>query len=121
MGNEVEFSAPAHSLLMKTKAIQSEHQENKNRSASIQALPQVARKKRYTKLDFATLASPEANKKLNFSKLRLATLAQSGANEEPNPSHEEKKDDSQMNLVEDVTRETGSIGSKAARNSPNND
>jgi hypothetical protein len=39
MGNEVEFSAPTHNLLMKTKAIQSEHQENKYRSASIQASP----------------------------------------------------------------------------------
>ncbi|CAK9252092.1 unnamed protein product [Sphagnum jensenii] len=39
MGNELEFSAPAHILLMKTKAVHSEHQENKNRSASIQASP----------------------------------------------------------------------------------
>jgi hypothetical protein len=34
MGNEMEFSAPAHSLLMKIEAVQSEHQEIKNRSAS---------------------------------------------------------------------------------------
>ncbi|CAK9200940.1 unnamed protein product [Sphagnum troendelagicum] len=65
MGNELEFSAPAHSLLMKTEAVHLEHQENKNRSASIQASLQAARKKRYTKLNFAILASPRANDDLN--------------------------------------------------------
>jgi hypothetical protein len=74
MGNEIEFSALAHSLLMKTEAVQSEHQENKNRSASIQASPQAARKKRYTKLNFAILAS-------------------SGINEDPSLGREEKEDD----------------------------
>jgi hypothetical protein len=74
MGNEMEFSAPAHSLLMKTKAVQSEHQENKNRSASFQASPQAARKKRYMKLNFATLAS-------------------TGAVKEPSPGQEEKEND----------------------------
>jgi len=97
MGNEMEFSAPAHSLLMKTEAVQSEHQENKNRSASFQASPQAARKKRYTKLNFATLAS-------------------SRANEEPNPRREEKEDDPQGSLEIDEGRETRSFGSKAARN-----
>ncbi len=59
---------------MKTEAVQSEHQENKNRSASIQASPQAARKKRYTKLNFAILAS-------------------SGINEDPSLGREEKEDD----------------------------
>jgi hypothetical protein len=45
MNNEVEFSAPAHNLLMKTEAENLARQENKNRSASIQASPQAARKK----------------------------------------------------------------------------
>jgi len=63
MRNKMEFSAPAHSLLMKTEAVQSEHQEIKNRSASFQASPQAVRKKRYTKLNFAILASSEANEK----------------------------------------------------------
>jgi hypothetical protein len=117
MGNEVEFAASAHNLLMKIGAIQSEYQEIKNRTASTQASPQAARKKRYTKLDFAILASPEINRKLNFSKLRLVTLAQAGAKEDHNPSHEEKNVDPQMDLMEEATKETGSIGTKAARNS----
>jgi hypothetical protein len=37
MGNELEFSALAHNLLMKIEAVHSEHQENKSQSASIQA------------------------------------------------------------------------------------
>jgi len=39
MSNEVEFSSPTHNLLMKTEVVHLKHQENKNRSASIQALP----------------------------------------------------------------------------------
>jgi len=61
MGNELEFSASAHNLLMKTEAMHSEHQESKNRSASIQASLQAVRKKRYTKLNFALLALPVEN------------------------------------------------------------
>jgi hypothetical protein len=97
MGNEMEFSAPAHSLLMKTEAVQSEHQEIKNRSASFQASPQAARKKRYTKLNFAILAS-------------------SGANEEPNSRRDDREDDPLGGLETVEGRETGSFGSKAARN-----
>jgi hypothetical protein len=118
MGNEVEFAAPAHNLLMKTGATQSEYQETKNRTASTQASPQAARKKRYTKLDFATLASPETNRKLSFSKLRLATLDQDGTKEDHNPSLEGKHVASQKDGMEEATKETGSIGTKAARNSP---
>ncbi len=97
MGNEMEFSAPAHSLLMKTEAAESEHQENKNRSTSFQASPQAARKKRYTRLNFAIMAS-------------------AGANEEPSLGREEKEDDSQGSPELDKGREMGSFGSKAARN-----
>ncbi len=96
MGNELEFSAPAHSLLMKTEAVQSEHQENKNRSTSIQASPQATKKMRYTKLNFAILAS-------------------SGTNEDLNPGPE-KEDDPQGSPEKDMVREAGSFGSKAARN-----
>jgi hypothetical protein len=39
MSNEMEFSAPAHNLLMKTEATISEHQESKNCSTNIQASP----------------------------------------------------------------------------------
>jgi hypothetical protein len=98
MGNELEFSAPAHNLLMKTEAMHSEHQENKNRSASIQASPQATRKKQYTKLNFATLASPGANGDDAFSPDR------------------EKEDDSQEGLTRDDIRKSGLFGSKAARN-----
>jgi hypothetical protein len=97
MGNEMEFSAPAHSLLMKTEAVQSEHKEIKNWSASFQASPQAARKKRYTKLNFAILASFEAN-------------------DEPSSGREDREDDPPGGLETDEGRETGSFGSKAARN-----
>ncbi len=55
MNNEVKFSTPAHNLLMKTEVENSAHQENKNRSVNIQASPQAAKKKRFTKLDITTL------------------------------------------------------------------
>jgi hypothetical protein len=97
MSNEIEFSAPAHNLLLKTRAVHSEHQENKNRSASIQASPQAARKKRYTKLNFATLASPRANGDEDFSLDR------------------EKEDDSQLGPARVDIREPGSFSVKAAR------
>jgi hypothetical protein len=97
MGNEMEFSAPAHSLLMKTEAVQSEHQEIKNRSVGFQASPQAARKKRYTKLNYAILASSEAN-------------------EEFNPGRVGEEGDPLGSLETADDRETGSFGSKAARN-----
>ncbi|CAK9271837.1 unnamed protein product [Sphagnum jensenii] len=79
------------------RAVHSEHQENKNRSASIQASPQAARKKRYTKLNFATLASPRANGDEDFSLDR------------------EKEDDSQLGPARVDIREPGSFSVKAAR------
>ncbi|CAK9262080.1 unnamed protein product [Sphagnum jensenii] len=97
MSNEVEFLAPTHNLLMKTEAVHSEHQENKNQSASIQASPQAARKKHYTKLNFATLASPGVNGDEAFRLDR------------------EKEDDSQEGPARDDIREPGSFGAKAAR------
>ncbi len=98
MSNELEFSAPPHNLLMKIEAMHSEHQENKNRSASIQASPQAARKKRYTKLDFATLAS-------------------SGANGDDALSPDREKEDAiQEGPARDEVRGPGSFGSKATRN-----
>ncbi|CAK9257682.1 unnamed protein product [Sphagnum jensenii] len=97
MGNEMEFSALAHSLLMKTEAVQSEHQEIKNRSANFQASPQAARKKRYMKLNFAALASTEAK-------------------EESNPGRMGEVDGPLESLASAYDTETGSFGSKAARN-----
>ncbi|CAM6032383.1 unnamed protein product [Sphagnum compactum] len=61
MSNEMDFSAHAHNLLMKAEATISEHQEIKNRSASIQALPQAARKKRYTKLNLNFMDPPRVD------------------------------------------------------------
>ncbi len=66
MNNEVEFSAPAHNLLMKTEAENLARQENKNRSASIQASPQAARKKWFTKLNIMTLI-PSRNDSATFT------------------------------------------------------
>jgi hypothetical protein len=89
MSNEMEFSAQAHNLLMKTEAAISEHQERKNRSASIQASPQVARKKRFTKLNLNFLDSPRVN------------------NDSPVNSDQEKEDGSQESLAKDATKENG--------------
>jgi hypothetical protein len=51
MNNEVEFAAPAHNLLRKIDVGNMTRQAHKNRTASILASSQVARKKRFTKLD----------------------------------------------------------------------
>ncbi|CAK9882577.1 unnamed protein product [Sphagnum jensenii] len=51
MNNEVEFAAPAHNLLKKTDEENTSRQAHKNRTASILASLQAARKRRYTKLN----------------------------------------------------------------------
>lgn len=51
MNNEIEFAASAHSLLKKVNAGDTTCQANNNRTASILASPQAARKKRFTRLD----------------------------------------------------------------------
>jgi len=98
MSNKLEFSALAHNLLMKTEATNLEHQESRNHSANIQALPQATRKKRFTKLDFTLLASPRAN------------------NDAPISPDREKEEDFQECLARGDIREPGSIGPKAVRN-----
>ncbi len=55
MNNEVEFSAPAHNLLVFTRAESTTHQAHKNHTTNIQASPQAARKNQFTKLDIMTL------------------------------------------------------------------
>ncbi|CAK9881608.1 unnamed protein product [Sphagnum jensenii] len=55
MNNEVEFSAPAHNLLLKTRVENTARQAHKNHAASFQASPQAAKKKRFTKLNMTTL------------------------------------------------------------------
>jgi len=98
MSNEMEFLAQAHNLLMKTEAAISEHQECKNQSTSIQASLQVARKKRFTKLNLNFLDSPPV------------------INDGPANSDQEEEDGSKDGLARDTTKEAGSFGSKAARN-----
>ncbi|CAK9222857.1 unnamed protein product [Sphagnum troendelagicum] len=61
MNNDTEFAAPAHSLLMKAELESSTHQESKNRATSIQASPQAAHKKRFTKLDISTVATTRSD------------------------------------------------------------
>jgi hypothetical protein len=98
MNNEMEFLTQAHNLLMKIEAAISEHQECKNQSTSIQASLQVARKKRFTKLNLNFLDSPPV------------------INDGPANSDQEEEDGSKDGLARDTTKEAGSFGSKAARN-----
>jgi hypothetical protein len=61
LNNEVAFTVPVHNLLMKTGAVDTTHQELRNRSASFQASPQATRKKRLTRLDMTILMNPEVD------------------------------------------------------------
>lgn len=51
MNNEVEFTTPTHSLLLKSGALSEDWQTHKSKIANIQASSQAARKKCFTKLD----------------------------------------------------------------------
>ncbi len=59
MNNEIEFTVAAHNLLRKLDAGDSNRQAHKNHAVSILASFQVARKKRFTKLDLALMTSPQ--------------------------------------------------------------
>jgi hypothetical protein len=61
MNNDVEFAGPVHSLLLKSGPESTDRQAHKNMSASLQASPQVVRKKRYIKLDLTQLEPPRAD------------------------------------------------------------
>jgi len=98
MNNNVEFATLAHSLLMKAKTKSSTHQESKNRTASIQALPQAARKKRFTKLEISTMVSTRSD------------------NTAPTRDEIMRQDSGQEVLPCDNTRTSGSIGHPIARN-----
>jgi len=83
---------------MKAETENSTHQENKNRSASIQASFQAARKKRFTKLDISALVGTWMDN---------TTLARA----------EQKMNDGDEELPSsDITKTLGSIGPPAARN-----
>ncbi|CAM6017308.1 unnamed protein product [Sphagnum balticum] len=59
MNNKVEFVVPAHNVLRKTDVENMTRQAHKNRTASILAFPQAARKKRFTKLDLTLLMTSQ--------------------------------------------------------------
>ncbi len=59
LNNEVPFTAPAHNLLKKTGEATLIRKEPGNTPASSKASPQVARKKRHTRLDMTILMQPE--------------------------------------------------------------
>jgi len=72
--NNIEFSTLAHNLLRKTDTGNSARQARRNKSASLLASPQAARKKRFTKLDLAlmtarlpgSISPPAAQNKLTY-------------------------------------------------------
>jgi hypothetical protein len=55
MNNDIEFSGPAHSLLLKSGPVSTDRQVCKSASASLLASPQAIRKKRFIKLDLSKL------------------------------------------------------------------
>jgi hypothetical protein len=56
MNNDVIFTSPTHSLLLKTGPASTDHEMRRTTSASLTASPQANRKKkRYVKLDLSTL------------------------------------------------------------------
>jgi len=59
MNNEIEFVVSAHNFLKKVNAGDTTRQANNNRAASILASPQVARKKRFAKLDLTQTSPPK--------------------------------------------------------------
>ncbi|CAM6028211.1 unnamed protein product [Sphagnum balticum] len=103
MNNEAEFATPAHNLLMKTVPENSIRPGNQNRSASIQASPQAARKKKFVKLDIKTLFPPLfPPRTVNDAPLQA--------------EQEENKEEHEQPTADDEERTTGSIGQPATRN-----
>jgi hypothetical protein len=98
MNNDVEFAAPAHNLLMKTESGNLTRQESKNQMASIQASPQVVRKKCFTKLDISALVNTRMD---DAASTRVERESRDGDQEPPQC---------------DIERTSGSIGHPAARN-----
>jgi len=98
MNNEVKFSTSAHNLLKKIEAENTTHQAHKNRSASILASPQAARKKRFTKWDITMSNASWTN---NITCSRVKRKAEDGDQEPP---------------FSGTTRTLGSIGPPATLN-----
>jgi len=99
MNNETEFAAPAHNLLMKADLMNSSRLESKNRAVSVQASPQAARKKRFTKL---AILSPSTARPDGNALTRDETSWKVGDQEAP--------------LPRDTSQNPRSIGENAARN-----
>ncbi len=55
MNNDIEFATLAHNLLRKIDTGNSVRQAHRNKSTSLLASPQAARKKRFTKLDLVLM------------------------------------------------------------------
>jgi len=107
MNNEMELSAPVHSLLMKADLMNSSRLESKNRAASMQASPQAA----------SMQASPQAARKKRFTKLdiSLTATAQTDGNA-PARDETSRQEGDQEALPRDISRSSGSIGEDVACN-----
>jgi len=55
MNNDIEFTGPAHNLLLKSSPVNTECQMHMSEVASQMASPQAIRKKRFIKLDLSKL------------------------------------------------------------------
>ncbi|CAM6061059.1 unnamed protein product [Sphagnum tenellum] len=66
MNNDIEFSGPAHNLLLKSGLVNTDHQARKSETTSQLASPQAIRKKRFTKLDLSKLEPQRVVTSINF-------------------------------------------------------
>jgi hypothetical protein len=66
MNNDIEFSGPAHSLLLKSSPVGTDHQARKSETANKLASPQAISKKRFTKLDLFKLEPQRVVTSLSF-------------------------------------------------------
>ncbi len=66
MNNDIEFSSPAHNLLLKSGPVSTDRQARKSEIASQLASSQAIRKKRFTKLDLSKLEPQRVVTSPNF-------------------------------------------------------
>ncbi len=66
MNNDIEFSGPAHNLLLKSGPVSTDRQACKSEIASQLASLQAIRKKRFTKLDLSKLEPQRVVTSPNF-------------------------------------------------------
>jgi hypothetical protein len=105
MNNEIDFVAPAHSLLLKQGAGEAECQVHKTKVVNRQTSPQAARKKRFITLDLGHSQTP------NVVIHNTTTITNS-----QKLKWERNKDSSQRSLLPQ-----GSIGIQAAPNQPSHE